>query len=154
MAGGPPQLDVEDLRRDHLGIAVAGVDLAGVLHQPVVDHRPPGVHEGRRRRQRAEAEEVQLLADAPVIARPRLLLPRQVGVELLGSGEGGAVDALQTLARLVPLEERARRLEELDGADLRRALRMRTAAEIDEPAVAEEGDRLAFRNLDRKSTRL
>jgi hypothetical protein len=68
-----PEVDVEDLRRHHLGEAGLRLQLADQPHQRVVDDRPLGVEEGACRRRRVEAEEVELGAQAPVVARPRLL---------------------------------------------------------------------------------
>ena len=82
-----------------------------------------------------------------MVARPRLLGRLLVLLELLLRRERGAVDALQLLVRFVALEVDARRLEQLDRADLRGALHVRAAAEVDEAAVAIERDRVAGRNV-------
>ena len=68
MAGALPELDVEDLRRDHLVVAVALVEPADVGDQLVVDDRALRVEERAPRRDRVEAEEVELLAEPAMIA--------------------------------------------------------------------------------------
>ena len=144
---GLPHLDVEDLRRDHLAVAVARVEAAHVVGQRDVDRAPLGVEEGHRRRQRIEAEEVELRPQPAVVARPGQLDLRQVLVHLLLGGEGGAVDALQALVGLVPLPVDGGGLEQLDRAHLRQAAHVRAPAEVGEAAVAVEGDRLPRRDV-------
>ena len=47
VARGLPQLDVHDLRRDDLAVAVAALKLAHVIDERVVDDRPLGMEERR-----------------------------------------------------------------------------------------------------------
>ena len=53
-----------------------------------------------------------------MIAPLELLEAREVGLELLLRGEGGAIDALQHLVALVTLEVGTRGLEQPHRADL------------------------------------
>ena len=92
-------------------------------------------------------EELELGAEAAVIAAAGLLEPRAVLVELLAGREGRAVDALEHRIALVAAPIRARALEQREGADLIGALHVRPAAEIGEAAVAEERDLLALRDV-------
>ena len=91
-----------------------------------------------------EAEEVELLAQLAVVPGARLLLALQVLVELLLGAEGGAVDALEHLVRLVAPEVGARGREQLDRADLLGRAHVGPAAQILEAAVAKDRDRRPF----------
>ena len=88
----------------------------------------------------AEVEEVELLAEAPVIAPLCLLDPLEVRVELVLREERGAVDAGQLRARRVAAPVRARERGQLEGLDRGRRLQVRAAAEIDPAIVRVEGD--------------
>ena len=79
-----------------------------------------------------------------MVARLRLLDALEVLVERLLRREGGAVDALEHRVALVAAPVRAGDLEQLHRADLPGVLHVRAAAEVDEVAVAEERDLLAF----------
>jgi hypothetical protein len=90
-----------------------------------------------------EQEQLELGTDAPVVALLGGFDPREVLGELLRVLERDAVDALQHLVVLVAAPIRARQLGELPRADLPGALHVRAAAQVDEVAVAEDGDVLA-----------
>ena len=62
------KLVVEDLRRDHLVVAVARVEPSHVGLEEVVDGRAARKEERRRGRVRMEAEELELLAELAVVA--------------------------------------------------------------------------------------
>jgi len=67
------QLVIEDLRGDHLFIAVPGVKRADVLFEEVVDGGAARQEEWRRRRVRVEREQLELFAELAVVALLRFL---------------------------------------------------------------------------------
>ena len=89
-------------------------------------------------------EEVELLAEAAVIARASLLEPLEVLVEILLRVEGRAVDPRQLRVLLVAAPVRAGEAGELDSLDRRRVLEMRPATEVGEVPLRVERD-LALR---------
>jgi len=139
-----PQLDIEDLRRDDLFVAVLTVLLAHELEQGVVDDGAARVEERARRRLGVKAEEIELTPELAVVAALELLDPFEVGVELFFRAERGAVEPLEHLVALVALEVGAGGLEEPHRADLTGPLEMGPATEIDEITVLVEGDRFAL----------
>ena len=92
-------------------------------------------------------EEAEVLADAAMVPLLGLLEAGEMALERLLALEGRAVDALELRAGLVTPEVGAARLEELHGPDLLRRLDVRSAAEVHELAVAEDGDVLPVRNV-------
>ena len=68
MTRGVKKLVVEDLRSDHLFVAVARVKRANVAFEKVVDGGSARQEEGRRGRVRMECEELELLAEFAVVA--------------------------------------------------------------------------------------
>ena len=91
-----------------------------------------------------EVEEVELHAEAAVVALLRLLEAGDVGVELRLVLADDAVDALEHLVVLVAAVVAARHLHELDGADLRGVLHVRAAAHLEVVAHLVRADRLAL----------
>ena len=102
--------------------------------------------EHRTRRLFLEVEEVELLADPPVVALLGLLEPREIGLELLLVGPGRAVDPLQHLVARIAAPVGARDLHQLEGAELARGRHVRAAAEVEPVALAVEADLLARRD--------
>ena len=147
VARAAPQVDVEDLRRAYLVEAVAPVEFLHVADEQVVDRRAARMEERAAGSARAQAEEVEFGAQAAVVAGPAQLQVGEVAVEGFPGREGGSVDPLQLFPALVSPMERARTLDQLDRADLVHPLRVRAAAEVDELAVPEQGDRLALRDV-------
>ncbi len=141
-----PQHLVEDERRLDLPER-ARLPLAHVIGQQVVQRRPALGPEGRARRRRMEHEEVELLADAPMVALPRLLQPVQIGVELLLLEPGRAVNPLQHLPALVAPPVRAGGREQLEVLEPAGAGDVRAAAEILERSVGVDADRLVVAQL-------
>jgi hypothetical protein len=94
-----------------------------------------------------ELEQVQLTAEPAMVAAARLLQPLQVLVQRLPGEERGAVDALQHLAARVAAPVGARGVEQLEEFQPPGARHVRAAAEVQERAVAEDGDRLVGREL-------
>jgi hypothetical protein len=90
--------------------------------------------------QRAGGEQVELLAEHPVVAPPGLLQGRQVGVEVGLREPGGAVEPLELGVGGVALPVGARDVGQLEGADAAGAGHMGAAAEVDKLALAIEGE--------------
>ncbi len=82
-----------------------------------------------------EGEQVQLPAQAAVVAPERLLDLLKVGLELLLRLEQGAVDALEHGVALAATPVRPRDVHQLERLHLSRALHVRPPAEVDEVAV-------------------
>src|ERR1700730_15801286 len=91
-------------------------------------------------------EQVEILANAPVIAPLRLLEPVQVLVELLLVRPGGAVNALQHLVARIATPVSPRDLGELERLELARGGHMRPAAQVDPVALPVEADLVLVRN--------
>ena len=109
---------------------------------------PFGCHRGRPGPHLVvEEEQLQVAPQAAVVPLLRLLQHAQVAVEGLAAGEGGAVDALQHLVALVAAPVGAGHAEQLVVPDLSRAQHVGPAAEVDEVAVAVEGEGLAVLQL-------
>src|SRR5436190_11570956 len=87
-------------------------------------------------------EEVELAAQATMVAAARLLEALEIGREILGVEERRPVDAGQLRLRLVPSPVGAGDREELHCPDRLRVLEVRPAAEVDEVALLVEGDRV------------
>ena len=137
-----PELAAQDLRRADL--LVAG---GHVLGAPVVDDRVPdahalGVEEGEAGALLVEAEEVEVAADAAVVALAGQLEGLEVRGQLLLGGEGRAVHAREHGVLLVAAPVGAGEAGELEGAvaELVGARQMRPAAEVDEVALAVDAD--------------
>src|SRR4051812_24836548 len=101
--------------------------------------------ESRPRRHVVETEQVELDAEAPMVALLRLLAAPQVGVEILLARPRRAVDALEHRALLIAAPIGASRPEQLERADLAGARDVRTTAQVDERALAIEGRRRSRR---------
>ena len=85
---------VENLWRDDLFVPFGAVQVAHVLDEPVVHVRALRQEEGHRRRVLVEHEELELLAELPVVPGLRLLELFQMRLERLLRRERRAVDAL------------------------------------------------------------
>jgi hypothetical protein len=84
--------------------------------------------------------EVELRADAAVVALLRLLEHVQVGFLVLLLRPRRAVDALEHLVLRVAAPVRARDLHELEDLELARGRHVRPAAQVDEITLAIERD--------------
>jgi len=142
MAAALPQLAAQDDRRADL--LVAG---AHVLAAPVVDHGVPqahalGVEEREARPLVVEAEQVQVAADAAVVAAAGQLELLQVRRQLLLLREGCAVDAGEHGVLLVAPPVGAGQAGELEGAGAQpgRAGQMGAAAQVRELALGVDAD--------------
>src|ERR1039457_897695 len=114
----PEELLVENLGRDDLLVAVLDVELADPCDQEVVDRSAFRQEERRRRGPGMEEEEPQLLAELAVVARFRGLEPREMLVQLLLREKDGPVNALEHRVFFIALPVRARRVRELEDAEL------------------------------------
>ena len=106
---------------------------------------PLGQIEGGAGGPLVEREELELRTEPAVIPLLQLLDVREVRFEILSSGEGDAVDALEHLPALVAAPVGAGELRQLARADLTRALDMGTATDVDEVSVTEERHLLPLR---------
>ena len=91
-------------------------------------------------------EQVQLAADAAVVALLGLFEAVQVVIELLLVGPGGAVDALEHLVARVAAPVGTGHLHQLEGLELAGGGHVRTAAQVDPVALAVQADGLVGRN--------
>ena len=107
------RLQVVQERRLHLAVAAAQVLSAAEVLERVPDHHALRVPERRARRVLGEVEEVELAAELAVVARPRLLEPLEIGVEIGLRVERRPVDARQLRVPLVAAPVRAGELVSL-----------------------------------------
>ena len=92
-----------------------------------------------------DAEQIQILAEAPMVAPLRLLELVEVSVELFLAEEGRSVDALERVRVLVALPVRARDAQQFYRLDAAGRWDVRAAAEVQELARAVGGeDRLGL----------
>jgi len=143
VAAAFPELAAQDLGRAHL--VVAG---AHVLGAPVVDHRVPDAHalgmeEGEAGALVVEAEQVEVTADAAVVALAGHLEGLEMRRQRLLRRKGGPVDAGEHGVALVAAPIGAGDTRQLEGAlaEASRARQVRTAAEVGEPALRIHADR-------------
>src|SRR5256714_6029461 len=134
MTGFLPQTAVEDLRAAHFEIAVVPVDATHVLLDLLPDRPTLRMPEHHARGFLLKMEEIQLRAQAPVIALLRLLDHAQVRFLLLLLGPGSPVDPLQTLVLGISAPVGAGDLRQLEYLELARGRNVRAAAQIDEIA--------------------
>ncbi len=144
MAAALPQLAAQDHRGADL--LVAG---PYVLGAPEVDHGVPqahalGVEEREAGALLVEAEEVEVAADAAVVALAGQLERLEVRRQLFLAREGGAVDAREHRVLLVAAPVGAGQAGELEGAaaELVGAGQVRAAAEVGELALRVDADGL------------
>jgi hypothetical protein len=140
--------DLEELLADHVRrvdevVAVAQDQLALVGLDLVADHTAARVPEDEPRAHAlVHAEQVQRLAQVPVVAALGLLELGEVALQLLAGPEGGAVDALQHLALLVAAPIGAGGGEQLVVLQPARVRHVRATAEVDERPVGVRRDHL------------
>ena len=95
MPGALPEAAVEDLRGAHLEVAVLAIDAAHVLLDLLPERPALQVPEHEARRFLLHVEEIELRAEAPVVALLRLLEHLEIRVLVLLACPRGAVDALE-----------------------------------------------------------
>ena len=101
--------------------------------------------EHQARRLVLHVEQVELPAEAPVVALFRLLQHVQVGVQILLAGPGRPIDPLQHLVAAVAPPVGPRHLGELEHLQAAGRRHVRPAAQVDEAALAIQGDLLGGR---------
>ena len=136
----PPELRVHELRGAHLLVPGGGLPLAHVPNERLEHGPAPRMPEHRARRLLLQVKQVEVLADAAVIALLRFLEPLQVLLELLLVRPGGAVDPLQHLVARIATPVSPRHLGELEGLELARRRHVRSAAQVDPVALPVEAD--------------
>ncbi len=87
-----------------------------------------------------EVEEIELLAEAAMVALSCLLEAFEVGVQLLLAKERGPVDPRELGVRAVPAPVRARERGELDCLDRRARLQVRSPAQVGERTLRVQRD--------------
>src|SRR5205809_6471907 len=142
--------------REHQLIPAAEQLLPEKVFDLLADEAPLGMPEHQARSCLIlDAEQVQVLAQTPVVALPGFVKLGQVGVQILLGEERGPVDALQGVRSLVSHPMRARHAEQLEGLDAPGGGYVRTAAKIQKLAGAVSGkhrlrffaDKLALQEL-------
>ena len=146
MTAGLPQVEPADVRREHQLIPAAEQLLPQKVFDLLADEAPLGMPEYQARSCLIlDAEQVQVLAQAPVVALPGFVKLGKVGVQLFLREERGPVDALQGVRALVALPVRTRHAEQLEGLDACGRGNVGSTAEIHELAGAVNGeDRLGL----------
>ena len=130
VAAALPEAARHDRRRVHLLVAVLDELAAHVVLERDVDGPPARMPEDLAGILGVKVEEVQLHAEAPVVAALRLLGARDDLVQLRLVLRDDAVDALEHLVLLVAAVVAAGDAGELDDADLLRVRDVRTAAHL------------------------
>ncbi len=107
------------------------VALADVVLHLALEHAALGVEDRQAGADLVgEGEQVELHAEAPVVALLRLLEPVQVVLEVVLRRPGRAVDALQLLVGLVAAPVGRGRPHELEGRDVAGRRQVRPAAQV------------------------
>ena len=146
MAGLFPEALVEDLRAAHFLVAVVAIDGAHVLLDFLPDRPALGVPEHQPGGFVLHVEQVEMLAEAAMVAFFSFLEHVQIGVEVLLLGPGSAVDALQLLVAVVAAPVGAGHLHQFEDLELARGRHVRAAAEVDEITFAVERNLLVGGN--------
>ena len=134
-----------DLGRVHLAVTRVVLALAHVADE-LLEHAPAlRVPEHGARRLLLEVEQVEVLADAAVIALLGFLEAMQIGREILVVEPRGAVDALEHLVARIAAPVGAGHLHELEALELAGGRHVRAAAQVEPVALAVEADRLVRR---------
>ena len=148
VSAGLPELAASDMRRVQQVIAVRQVllapegldDVADVGSFRVPQHEAGADHFG-------DAEEVEFLAEAAVVAFLGFLDPLQIGFQLLLVRERRPVNALEHRVLLVAAVVGARHGEQLECADLVGVRHVRAAAQVGEVAADVERDLAVVRDV-------
>ena len=148
VSAGLPELAASDMRRVQQVVAVRQVllapesldDVADVGSLRVPEHEAGADHFG-------DAEEVEFLAEAAVVALLGFLDALEIRLEFLLVGERGAVDALEHRVLLVAAVVGTGDGKQLERADLVGVGDVRTAAEVGEVAADVERDLAVVRDV-------
>ena len=140
-----------DVGRVHELVAALEVLLLPELLDQVAHHAALGVPVDQPRSHLlVDREQIQLLAEPAVVALERLLDAEQMSFQLRQGRKRRAIDALQHFVALVAEPVRSRDVGELERLDAPGALEMRSAAQVEERAVAVIGHLGAGRDLGKK----
>ncbi len=151
VAGGLVELELADVRREDLRVALLAQFLADEVLQFLAD-------DGAVRRPEDEAladvivddEELQVATELAVVAGLGLLDALEVLREFFPGREGGAVDALELLVVLVAAVVGAGDREQLEGLQLARVAHVGARAEVDELAILVKRNFFALGNTARR----
>ena len=144
VAGALVEVDLGEVGRVDVLVAEFALEAEDVVLQQAAD----GCAFGEPERQAgadffADGEELEFLAEAAVVAALRVFDALEVVVEVFLREEGGAVNALELRVLLVAEPIGTRQAHDLEGLDAAGGGDVRAAAEVDELAVAVEGDFVA-----------
>ena len=144
VSAGLPKVPVHDHRRRDLDVVLAGMQVAPVFDQGVLQRHTLREEEREARRLVAEHEQTHLAPDPAVVAPLGFLKQFEVRVELLLGLERRPVDAGQHLVVLVVLPVRARLTHNLERLERLGVGQVGTDAHIDVVALLEEADLRVF----------
>ena len=148
MAGGLVELELADVWREDLRVALLAELAADEVLQLLADDRAVGRPEDEALADVfVDVEKLQFLAEFAVVAGLGLLGALEVLREFFLGRKRGAVDALELLVFLVAAVIRAGDGEELEGFQFRGIAHVRAGAEIHELAVLVERNFFALGNV-------
>ncbi len=143
VTAGAVHVELADMRGVNRAVAPAGQLIAEELLQKTANQRAarhPQDQTGTG--QRANGEQVQLLAQQAMVALFRLFQLLQIGIQILLGEKGGRVQTLQLLAGRVALPVGPSQRHQLEGANLAGVGQVGAAAQVDELALAIEAERI------------
>ncbi len=141
VAGAHVEIDLGEVGCADVLVAQAPLEIEDVLLEQTADGGALGQPEWQACSDfLADGEELELFAEAAVIAALGVFEAREIVVEILLREEGGAVDALKLRVLFIAEPVGAGDGHGLEGADAACGWNMRPAAEVDELAVAIEAD--------------
>ncbi len=144
VAGHLPQLALHDVRRVDKLVAAAKALVAHPAFHLLADQAALRVPENQARsRELLNGEQVELLAEHAVVARLDLFQVLEMCVEVFLLKERGAVDALELRILFIAQPVRTGNTHHLERAHAPGGWHVRSAAEVEEVAVAIERDVLA-----------
>ena len=145
VAGDLPERAAHDVRRENHVIATANTLFAHPVLHGLADEAAFGVPEDEACAcDLLDGEEVELLAEDAVVAGLDLFEVLEVGVEVFGVEERGAIETLELLVLFVSEPVGAGERGELECLDARGRWDVGAAAEVSEGAVFVERDGFAF----------
>jgi hypothetical protein len=146
MAGFFPQALIQDLRAFDFHITVVTVDTAHVLLH-FLPHGPAfGVPKHRAWRMFVDVEQVQFTPEFAVITLFRLFQPGQVLLQIVFTGPGGAIHALQHFILAVTTPVGTGHFHQLEMLELAGAGHVRAPAQVFKRAFAVQAHVLIGRN--------
>ncbi len=140
VAGGLPEVSVEDLGGQDLLVSGRNVDLPPVAHEGVLEDHSVGEEEGESGPLVGEHEDAEFAADLPVVPFLSFLEHVEVFFEVLFALEGGSVDPGEHLVVLVATPVGSGDGGELERLALFGVKDVGSGAEVGEFALFVEGD--------------